>query len=282
MNNRSWLAKVLTICLVVSAGNMLTRLALAQEITKPEITQAPANPKRALFVGNSFSFFNDGIHNHLGALIRSSGNWERGIHRYRLHTLSGARMEEHRALINEITNESSPWPTVILQGHSNEPIVAEEQEAFVKATASYVKSLKQNSMTPVLFMTWAYENAPEMTLPLSEAYTKVGNRLNIQVVPVGLAFAHVRKMAPDISLYTADVLGVNKEGKVTYRRDIKHPSRAGTYLAACVFYAAFYKTSPQGLPYTAGLEADIALQLQNLAWESVRDYYSWQNSGNEE
>jgi len=278
MSKRRLSSTRLKICLMFLGLVSAPIFAVSQPLTLPKVTEAPTNPHRALFVGNSFSFFNDGVHNHLGALIRSAGEWERGRHRYRLQTLSGARMLEHRAVINNILDESNPWPTVILQGHSNEPIVADDQEAFVKATASFVKSLKKNKITPILFMTWAYENAPEMTLPLAEAYTKVGNRLNVQVVPVGLAFSHVRQMAPDISLYTADVLGVNKNGDVTYRRDIKHPSRAGTYLAACVFYASFFKKSPQGLPYHGDLEASVALQIQSLAWETVSDFYTWQDN----
>jgi hypothetical protein len=277
MNKRCFSSNRLKVCLMVFGLVSAPMFALSQPLTQPKVTESPANPNRALFVGNSFSFFNDGVHNHLGALIRSAGEWERGKHRYRLQTLSGAKMHEHRAIIDNIVDNSNPWPTVILQGHSNEPIVAEDQEAFVKATASFVKNLKQHNITPVLFMTWAYENAPEMTIPLAEAYTKVGNKLNVQVVPVGLAFSHVRKMAPDISLYTADVLGVSKSGSVTYRRDIKHPSRAGTYLAACVFYASLFKKSPQGLPYLGDLDESVALQIQTLAWEAVSDFYAWQN-----
>jgi hypothetical protein len=52
-----------------------------------------------------------------------------------------------------------------------------------------------------------------------------------------------------------------------------HPSLAGTYLAACTFYAALYGKSPVGNPYAADLDADTARFLQGVAWETVRSYY---------
>ena len=35
------------------------------------------SPLRVLFVGNSFSFFNSGIHNQVSNLIRASGKWQK-------------------------------------------------------------------------------------------------------------------------------------------------------------------------------------------------------------
>jgi hypothetical protein len=43
----------------------------------------------------------------------------------------------------------------------------------------------------------------------------------------------------------------------------------GTYLAACVFYAALFHQSPVGLAYRAGLSQDVAQELQALAEGSV-------------
>ena len=96
-----------------------------------------------------------------------------------------------------------------------------------------------------------------MTAQLDEAYTSIGRELDAQVVPVGLAFATVTKQRPDIALRT---------------RDRRHPSMAGTYLAACTFFAALYDQSPEGLDYAAGLDSDTAAYLQRIAWQAVRQY----------
>jgi len=40
-----------------------------------------------------------------------------------------------------------------------------------------------------------------------------------------------------------------------------------------VSYAAVFGASPVDLPYTAGLEPKTAAYLQQVAWQTVRDYY---------
>jgi hypothetical protein len=79
------------------------------------------------------------------------------------------------------------------------------------------------------------------------------------VIPAGLAFARAHRQRPELVLHASD------------RR---HPSLAGTYLAACTVYAALFKKSPEGLKYTAGLDAGTATFLQTVAWETTREYFA--------
>ena len=62
---------------------------------------------------------------------------------------------------------------------------------------------------------------------------------------------------PDVELYVADK---------------RHPSVAGTYLAACTTYATLVGKSPVGLAYTAGLPPHLAVALQQVAWDTVQAY----------
>ena len=101
-------------------------------------------------------------------------------------------------------------------------------------------------------------NKPEMTAALAEAYTVAGNDNDALVIPAGLAFARVVKEQPKINLYVADK---------------RHPTLAGTYLAAGTTYAALFRRSPVGLKYTAGLDAGTAKVLQEAAWATVQDYF---------
>ena len=111
---------------------------------------------------------------------------------------------------------------------------------------------------PVFFMSWAYADKPEMTAQLAEAYTVAGNANNALVIPAGLAFARALSEQPELNLYVADK---------------RHPTLAGTYLAACVVFAALTGRSPVGNPYLAGIDAPTAHLLQTVAWETVQDYY---------
>jgi len=108
-------------------------------------------------------------------------------------------------------------------------------------------------------MTWAYSDKPAMTAQQARAFNRLGNKLDIMVIPVGLAFERAVKINPEVVLHNEDRI---------------HPSLEGTYLAAAVFYAAFYRKSPLELDYDAGLEKNTARLLRQAAWETVEDYYA--------
>ena len=78
------------------------------------------------------------------------------------------------------------------------------------------------------------------------------------MVPAGLAFARSVAARPDVNLYVADK---------------RHPSPAGSYLAACTVLASVFGVSPVGNTYTAGLDPAVARHLQQTAWETVRAYH---------
>jgi hypothetical protein len=122
----------------------------------------------------------------------------------------------------------------------------------------------------MLYMTWGrkngdkdfgYKDYDSMQDSLTEGYMGIAEKLSIEVAPVGVAWktAHERRM--QLELWAGDGI---------------HPSLAGSYLAACVFYAAIYKKSPVGLGFTAGLDKDTAGFLQSVAAETVlADLKKW-------
>ena len=247
--------------------------AIFKAIVAPSV-QPTSNLTRLLFVGNSFSFYNNGIHNHLGSLIRSTGEWKRKQNRLRLSTLSGGHIKEHSADLESILSDPSQnWHAIVLQGHSNESISAKKNKEFVLATANAVQQIKDKGIQPILFMTWGYKDQPDMGADLANVYTKLANKLEVLVVPVGVAFASAETEFSNIELFVPDVLGVNSENQLTYRKDWKHPSEAGTYLAACVFYATLYQRSPEGIIFTGKLHKDTALALQKLSWKVTQQFY---------
>jgi hypothetical protein len=82
-----------------------------------------------------------------------------------------------------------------------------------------------------------------MTAQLAEAYTTAGNENNALVIPAGLAFARAIGKQPELNLYAPDK---------------RHPSLAGTYLAACTVFAVLTGRSPVGNAYLAGIDAPTA------------------------
>jgi hypothetical protein len=74
--------------------------------------------------------------------------------------------------------------------------------------------------------------------------------LDAAVVPVGEAWRIAHQRSPGLDLWAPDG---------------RHPSQAGTYLAACTFYGVLYEKSPVGNPYTAGLSREEVQVLQQAA-----------------
>ena len=254
-------------------------LAQNQKVTLIQPTVVPVDQvKKVLFIGNSFSFYNNGVHNHLGSLIRANNEWQVGENRLRLSTLSGGHIHEHvDDLVYLLSKPKGTWEAVILQGHSNEPIEPKTHERFKNSVKQAVKLVKEQQLQPILLMTWGYKGQPDMGIELANAYTSLANELNILVVPAGIAFWAAEQQLPEIELFVPDVLGVknkaNDNAELTYRKVLKHPSQAGTYLMACVLYSALYQKSPEGNIFTAGLDEDTALKLQKLSWIVTSGFY---------
>lgn len=211
-------------------------------------------PENILFVGNSFTYYNNSLHNHLRKMIQAG---DHKVGRTRIMTISGGKLSEHAVGLPAMI-ASENWDVVILQGHSLEAVEEESIPEFRQSVRDYSKLIKDSGAEPVLFMTWARTHLPEQTVPLNESYTRAGNETRSLVVPVGLSFEKSTNGENGISLRIAD------------RR---HPTLAGSYLAACTFYAALFGESPVGNSYTAGLDEDTAATLQQIAWETVTNYY---------
>lgn len=215
-----------------------------------------AEPRNVLFVGNSFTYYNNSLHNHYRELLQSARPGVASEGRGRILTISGGRLPEHRAGLMSLL-ASERWDVVVLQGHSRGPISDATDDAFREAATEYAALIRAAGAEPVFFMTWAYAGQPDMTAELDAAYTGIGRQTGARVAPVGLAFAKVTEERPDIALRTADA---------------RHPTVAGTYLAACTFYSVLHRDSPQGVDYDAGLGNDVATYLQSVAWDTVQAY----------
>jgi hypothetical protein len=138
------------------------------------------------------------------------------------------------------------------------PIHSQLKSVFTEYAKKDADIVRSHGATPIFFMSWAYADKPDMTTQLAEAYTSAGNANNAMVIPAGLAFARVHAKQPELNLYAPDK---------------RHPSLAGTYLAACTTFAALTGRSPVDNPYHAGIDEPTAKFLQQVAWETVQEYY---------
>ena len=261
---------------VASAALLIGLLAPHQALSadiKPKRTDAGPAPEAILWVGNSFFYYNNSMHGHFGQLVSSAVPPARA--RSTSVTISGSGLDWHdmESLLrpgglgrysfvgdNEIrfNKPGRQYDTVIMMDCSQCPIHPQLQGIFHDTVRKNSQILVRGGVRQVLFMSWAYKDKPEMTAQLAEQYTIAGNANDALVIPAGLAFAKAIARRPDVELYVSDK---------------RHPSVAGTYLAACTVYATLYRRSPVGLSYTAGLNSEIVTMLQTAAWETVQDYF---------
>lgn len=214
-----------------------------------------------LFIGNSYTYVND-----LPALFNQLTTSLGDIATVDSRTQGGARFQTHAE--NALTYsklQEKPWDYVILQGQSQEPSfpdgqVNTESLPYAKQIADSIYSYKFCTEM-MMFMTWGYVDGDSQWGPIStydgmqsrlrNAYIRIGDSCEASVAPVGMAWKYTRENHPTIDLYAADG---------------SHPSYAGSYLAACTFYASIYRKTPVGAPFIGSLDAATAGYLQEAAY----------------
>ena len=241
----------LALGVVVAAGLQATAAAPPNPSAKP--------PERVLFVGNSLTEYNN-----LPAQVRELARTADKLSRAEVRGIMvpGAYLHQHEGALNEALARGPRWDAVVLQGYSDEPLEADAQAAarFRESARRLDKSIRDAGARTILFMTWANRLQFGMTQKLAEAYGQMGAELGAEVVPVGLAFERAEVAVPFVRLV---------------ERDGKHPTPEGSYLAACVFYAALFARSPEGVAYYARLPRETAESLQAVAWATVKAFRGW-------
>ncbi len=228
--------------------------------------RADTEPLRVLFIGNSYTSVNN-----LPGMIEALATAAKEKRPLQSTAITPGGWSFHQHLLAPDTQTPTAiaqreWDFVVLQEQSQMPFL------YPKVTIEHGTKLgqliKEQKATPLLYMTWARENQPENQEAITKTYTELAKALEAPLAPVGPAWEAARKKRATLKLYT---------------QDKSHPAPAGSYLAACVFYAKFYDRSPVGLPgrltvkandnkvrLLADLTGDDARFLQKIAWQTVQ------------
>ena len=226
-----------------------------------------AAPERVLFVGNSYLYYNDSVHNHVRRIAEDVG--PHAAYRYKSATIGGARLSHHH--IDSLLEPGrlgidEAFDLVILQGGSAEPLSEDSRAQFRQSAIQMAEKIRATGAEVALYMTHAYVEpdrryAPNLIDTIAPTYLAAGNALDALVIPVGIAFERAYEQRPDIELHKPF--------------DGSHPSVLGTYLAACVVYGSVYGNSVAGIAYDyygAISKADAAF-LQGIADKTVREFF---------
>lgn len=239
---------------------------------------AQSTSKRVLFIGNSYTYFND-----LPNMLRSMANTVGDTLTHDSHTPGGNTLQNHfnnSIPMNKIRQGN--WDFVVLQEQSQLPafpIGQVQSQVF-----PYAKSLNDTIIAynpcaeTVFYMTWGRKNGDASNCSffpnlctyegmddlLRERYETMANDNDAIISPVGPLWRYLRQNHAGIELYNADE---------------SHPSAEGTYAAACAFYSVLFRKDPTLITFNSTISAANASTIRQAAKLIVFDSLSNWNVG---
>ena len=230
------------------------------------------NISSIMLIGNSFFYYNNSLHNHLGDLYDADPDLD--TPRRRSITINGSSLSWHDVesylsneeigsfKIDSDTNTYEPYEEkdidiVIMMDCSLCPINDERKDSFHKYVKKHSETIRSKGIEPILFMTWPYKNKPEMQQKLEIEFVKASKINNLRMIPAGQAFLYINQNFPNINLYT---------------EDLRHPSKEGTYLAALMVFTSLSNKSPIGNTYSMDLDPKVSRILQEVAWLTHNEF----------
>ena len=229
--------------------------------------------KRVFFIGNSYTYVNN-LPQVLSNLATSFGDTVT----HASSTPGGAQLVQHVTNTNTLNGiRQGNWDVVVIQEQSQKPSFSDAQVA----TDVYPYAAQLNDSIEyynpcaetAFYMTWGRQNGDAQNCPflpalctfdgmnarLRRAYLRMALDNEAIAAPVGAVWKMVRDSLPNINLYTSDG---------------SHPSQAGTYLAACTFYATLFRKGVTGSSYYGNVPVMDARQIQQLVDHVVLDSLS--------
>jgi len=215
----------------------------------------PRAPKsrslNVLFIGNSFTARND-LPGLIALLAKAGGHQLR----HQLISAGGASLRTHwnkGHAQNRI--KDGDFDYVVLQEQSTLPV--KNATRVHENVRLFDQVIRAAGAKTALYMTWARQHAPETQRATTEAYESIGREIGATVIPVGLAWQTF------LASYRSPAL---------HDKDKSHPTLAGSYLAACVFYAVIFAGSPIDLEVGIdGLPDEDAPPLRQAAQATIEN-----------
>lgn len=233
----------------------------------------PADSVKILFIGNSFTYFND-----MPDMVRDIAKTQKLAYSCTRIVKGGERLSGH--LKNPKLQKAlakGGWDYVIIQEQSSDPAGPTADVIKKVYPAAHTLDSLVIAGSPdakvIFYMTWGHKYGSifnvrnnDHSYPITDSYESMYERLktsylemaydnNAWCAPVGMAWNTARKHLPDLQLY---------------KQDTFHPSVAGSYLAANVIFTTILQRNYQ-TDYDAGLPASTAEALQQIAQSTVLD-----------
>lgn len=177
---------------------------------------------KVLFVGNSYTYFND-----MPDMVSRLANLNGREIEASIAVNGGVSLKDHwdgnSGLETKATIQNGDFDFVILQDQSMTPIHSPGQTiAYGEKLAKLIQS---KGGTVIIFQTWSRKNTPDTQAKLDDTFSKLAKGINAKVAPVARAWHLAIEEYPKLELYDLDG---------------SHPSEIGSYLTALVIYKTLF------------------------------------------
>lgn len=230
--------------------------------------------KRVLFLGNSYTYFNN-----LPQMIANAAASAGKNLIFDMNAPGGYYIGQHVTNALSLAKiQAGNWDNVVLQDQSlalaypgyfmNGINSSIKMDSIVKANNSCAQTLfygtwgRKNGDTYICSQPYCEVNTVitrdfyQMNSDIQTHYKVFADSLKASMSPVGTVWANIRQQHPSIELFDPDE---------------SHPSVAGTYAAACSFYAAIFRSDPTQITFNGGLSDTEAGLIRQAAKEVVFD-----------
>ena len=235
-------------------------------------TQRRTQPIKMLFIGNSFTYYND-----LPGLIQAAavaGKKTPIIVETRAYASHSLESNWNRPeTLARIQDPNADWDFVVLQEMRGLPVARTgpdgygflygRNEYFVPSVKKFDREIRDRRAITMLYMTWKVPAlAGTVQEDWSDSHIRLAREIRAECSPVGMAIERAIRRRPELALFADSYPG--------------HLNATGGYLAACAFYATIFNESPVGLPpslpYASGGVNAVgqanATFLQTCAWDA--------------
>ena len=218
-----------------------------------------------LFIGNSYTFFNDMPTETFEKTARSAG------YNLKVTTVTSGgytferfadSSDKHGARVDEAL-DGKKYDFVILQEQSVRP--ASDPKKFIDGLCALYNKVGKAVDKVFLYATWGRKAESKelsdrgwtsryMTDRLAASYTVASEKIGAEAAYVGLAFADIYENCPEIDLYNPDC---------------SHPSAIGSYLIGITLFAKVFGVDPRTLDFETPFDKKDTEILKNAAYKVV-------------
>jgi hypothetical protein len=213
---------------------------------------AAPSPQRILFIGNSLTYWHNGLYHHLDKMAAAASP---------AIAIETSKVTQGGASLKKLWEKPETRPAIASGNHDvvvlQEDIPETTVASFREYARTFVNEVRTHEGRPILLMAWSYERLGWISGDeIAQAHRGAAEELKVEVAPAGVAWQRSIRERPEIDLYDPDR---------------EHPSIHGTYLTTAVVFATIFGKTPVGIDYApAGVTADQAAYLQRVAWETCQ------------